>query len=66
MSSNPKLRQPGKLVYERPKPKLRLVKPTEQQRPVSKTVFSEEVKEMLRDMNRRRAVATGSDAPDAA
>ena len=66
MSSNPKLRQPGKLVFEHPKPRLTLVKSTEQPQATFKQEFSEEVKEMLRDMNRRRAVAKGSDAPDAA
>ena len=65
-SNQIKLRTPGKLVYERPQPKLRLVQSEEQQKPVSKTECSEEVKEMLRDMNRRRAVAKGSNTPDAA
>jgi hypothetical protein len=62
-------RTPGKLVFKRPKPKLTLVPPpTDDPAPeVSKVEFSENVKEMLREMQtRRRARRDGSDTPDAA
>ena len=65
MSSEIKLRQPGKPVFETPKPRLTLVESVEQ-RPVQKPELSPEVKEMLREMNRRRSVSKDPNRPDAA
>ncbi len=62
-------RTPGKLVFARPKPKLTLVPPLSDDPAlqVSKVEFSEDVKDMLREMQtRRRARRDGSDTPDAA
>jgi hypothetical protein len=67
--STTKLRTPGKLVFARPKPKLTLVPPpADDPAPeVSKVEFSEDVKEMLREMQtRRRARRDESETPDAA
>ena len=69
MNTTIKLRTPGKLVFARPKPKLTLVPPLadDPALQVSKADFSEDVKEMLREMQtRRRARRDGSDTPDAA
>ena len=62
-------RTPGKLVFARPKPKLTLVPPLSEDPAlqVSKIESSDDVKEMLREMQtRRRARRDGSDTPDAA
>jgi hypothetical protein len=66
MSNSIKLREPGKLVFH-PKPKLTLIKPATERkamRPASE--LSPEVKEMLREMNRRQKKERFSDEPDAA
>ena len=65
MSSNPKLRTPGKRVFDSPKPRLTLVEPAEQP-PVQKPEMSPEVREMLQEMNRRRSVSKDPNGPDAA
>ena len=65
MSSEIKLRQPGKRVFERPKTRLTLVEPAEQP-PAPKPEIRPEVREMLREMNRRRSVSKDPDTPDAA
>ena len=63
-----KRRQPGKRVFEKPKPALTLIKPTQEHKPIS---MDDEVKEMLREMSRRQkdtrdSATNGSDTPDAA
>ena len=64
MSNQPKLREPGKRVFEKPKPALTLVKPTQAHKPM--TDFSPEVKEMLHEMNRKQRKKDYPDTPDAA
>ena len=64
-----KLRQPGKRVFPQPKPKLSLVKPTAEHRPLAP--IDGEVTEMLRQMRARlrdtnTSFTNGSDTPDAA
>jgi hypothetical protein len=69
MSTN-KLRKAGKRAFpkaEDPKPALRLVRPSaESSTPDIKINVPRDVKEMLRDMNRKRNVVKESDTPDAA
>ena len=68
MSSEVKGREPGKRAFpSRERPKLTLVPPPPQQpkRSDVRTELSPEVKEMLREMNRRHT-ARNTDAPDAA
>ena len=65
MRKETKLRTLGKPTFERPKPQFTLVQSVEH--PLSsKAEMSPEVKEMLREMSRRRAVAEGSNAAGAA
>ena len=75
MSSEVNRREPGKRVFpsrEHPKRRLGgvtlvLVAPAQQpKRPDVRTELSPEVKEMLREMNRRQARTRNTDAPDAA
>ena len=68
MSSEVKRREPGKRAFPS-RPKLVLVPPAQQPvRPDVRTELSEEVKKMLREMNRRHRGTpdTDKDAPDAA
>ncbi len=67
MSSEVKRREPGKRVFPSPeRAKLVLVPPLQKpRRPDVRAEMSREVKEMLREMNRRHATRN-SDAPDAA
>ncbi len=67
--STTKTRTPGKLVFERPKPKLTLVPPADDTTDsVAKVELSVEVKEMLREMQQqqRRRRRGGVDEPEAA
>ena len=70
MSSEVKRREPGTRAFPpRECPKLVLVPPAQKPRcPDARTELSEEVKEMLREMNRRHRGMpdTEEDAPDAA
>ena len=68
MSSEVKRREPGKRVFRSlDRAKLTLVpSPPQPKRPDVRTELSPEVKEMLREMNRRHTSTTDSDAPDAA
>ena len=68
MSSEVKRREPGKRVFPADnRPKLVLVPPAQQpSRPDASTELSPEVKEMLREMNRRHTSTRNSDAPDSA
>ncbi len=67
MSEQIKRREPGKRVYPADDyPKLRLVSPQKPIRPDASAEMSPEVKEMLREMNRRHAATRNSDAPNAA
>ncbi|MDQ3253248.1 MAG: hypothetical protein M3R15_04965 [Acidobacteriota bacterium] len=67
MSAEQNRREPGKRVFPASdRPKLVLVpSPQKPNRPDVRTELSPEVKEMLREMNRRHATRN-SDAPDAA
>ena len=69
MSIN-KLREAGKRAFpkaEDPKPALRLIRPqTECSTPDFALNATREVKEMLRDLNRKRNVVKENDAPEAA
>ena len=56
-----KRRQPGKRVFP---PKLTLIKPEQEHKPLPE--MDDEVKEMLREMNRRQRKKDYSDTPDAA
>ncbi len=58
-------REPGKPAFPS-RPKLTLVPPPKPNGPAPKVEPSEEVKEMLREMNRRHASTRNTDAPDAA
>jgi len=66
MSEQIKLREPGKRAFPEKCRKLQLVPPQEPNRPHVKAELSEEVKEMLRELNRRHVDARNTDAPDAA
>ncbi len=68
MSSEQKRREPGKRVYPADDyPPLVLVPPAQQpNRPAPKVEPSHEVKEMLRELNRRHVATRKTDAPDAA
>ena len=68
MSNGQQRREPGKRVFPADdRPKLVLVpSPLQPRLPDVKTEFSPEVKEMLREMNQRRAASWNSDAPEAA
>jgi hypothetical protein len=68
MSSEQKRRVPGKRAFpSRERPKLTLVPPSPQpNRPDASAEMSPEVKEMLREMNRRHAAIRSTDTPDAA
>lgn len=67
MNEQIKRREPGKRVFTADdRPKLTLVPPQEPKRPDVKTELSSEVKEMLREMNRRHAKTRNNDASDAA
>ncbi len=67
MSSEVKRRQPGKRAFPADDyPKLVLVPPAQPNRPAPKVEPSHEVKEMLREMNRRHAASRSTDEPDAA
>ncbi len=69
MSSEVKRREAGKRVFSSDSPpKLRLVPepPQKSNRPEVQTDLSQEVKEMLREMNRRHSLIRNTDAPDAA
>lgn len=60
-------RVPGKRAFPADdNPRLRLVAPQEPNRPAPKVEPSPEVKEMLREMNRRHAAPRNTDAPDVA
>ncbi len=69
MSAN-KLREAGQRAFpkaEDPKPALRLIRPSSEcSTPDIKINATREVKEMLRDMNRKRRVVKENDAPEAA
>ncbi len=66
MSEQIKRREPGKRAFpSHERPKLTLVPPQAPSHPDVRTELSQEVKEMLREMNRRHATRN-SDAPDAA
>ena len=65
MSEQIKRREPGKRAFPS-RPKLTLVPPAQPNRPAPKVEPSEEVKEMLREMNRRHAAKGSTNAPDAA
>ncbi|MDQ3255758.1 MAG: hypothetical protein M3R15_17980 [Acidobacteriota bacterium] len=69
MSTN-KLKKAGKRAFpkaEDPKPALRLIRPSSEcSTPDIKINATREVKEMLRDMNRKRNLVKESDAPEAA
>jgi hypothetical protein len=67
MSKQIKRREPGKRVYPSDnRPQLVLVpSPQKPIRPDASAEMSDEVKEMLREMNRRHAVTRDTDAPDA-
>ena len=65
MDEQIKRREPGKRAFPS-RPKLTLVPPLQPACPDVRTEFSPEVKEMLREMNRRHASARNPDAPDAA
>ena len=60
---SPKRREPGKRVFPKPKPQLTLIKSERKSGP--SVEMSPEVKEMLREMNRRQR-QSDSDTPDAA
>ena len=67
MSEQINRRAPGKRVFTaEDRPKLTLVSPQEPTRPDVKTEFSPEVKEMLREMNRRHTATRDTDTLDAA
>ena len=68
MSSEVKRREPGKRAFPSPeRPQLVLVPPPPQpKRPDLEAELSEEVKEMLREMNRRHRGRPSTDEPDAA
>ncbi len=68
MSSEQKRRVPGKRAFPADDyPKLVLVpSPQKPIRPDASAEMSPEVKEMLREMNRRRAVSRNTDTSDAA
>jgi hypothetical protein len=67
MSSEMKRRVPGKRVFPADDyPKLRLVSPQTPVRTAPKVEPSPEVKEMLREMNRRHTPTRNTDTPDAA
>ncbi len=73
MSTN-KIREAGKRAFpkdaepslQHARPHLALVPSPVSDHPAPKVEPSPEVKEMLREMNRKRRVVKGSDAPDAA
>ena len=66
MSEQIKRREPGKRAFPS-RPKLVLVPPVQKpSRPDVRTELSDEVKEMLHEMNRRHATSREIDAPDAA
>jgi hypothetical protein len=66
MSEGIKRREPGKRVFPS-RPKLVLVPPAQGvDSSAPKVEPSQEVKEMLREMNQRRATIRNTDAPDAA
>ncbi len=67
MSEQIKLRVPGKRAFPSHElPKLTLVPAQQPNRPAPKVEPSSEVKEMLREMNRRHAATRNTDTPDAA
>jgi hypothetical protein len=65
MNSEQKRREPGKRAFPS-RPKLVLVPPAQPNRPAPNIEPSQEVKEMLREMNRRHVATRNSNAPDAA
>lgn len=65
MSEGIKRREPGKRVFPS-RPRLVLVPPAQPDRPAPKVGLSQEVKEMLREMNRRHGATRTTDTPDAA
>ena len=65
MRKDSKRRMLGKLVFKSPKPYLSLVQPVEQ-RPAVKPEPSPKVREMLREMNRRRGIKESPNRPDVA
>ncbi len=65
MNEHIKRREPGKPAFPS-RPKLTLVPPAQPNRPAPKVEPSEEVKEMLREMNRRHTADRDADAPDVA
>ena len=66
MNEQIKRREPGKRAFPS-RPQLVLVPPVQQpKRPDARTELSDEVKEMLREMNRRHTDTRSTDAPDAA
>ncbi len=66
MSEQIKLREPGKRAFPEKCRKLQLVPPQQPSRPDVSAEMSHEVKEMLREMNRRHTNTRNNDAPDAA
>ncbi len=68
MSNGQQRREPGKRVFPADdRPKLVLVpSPLQPRLPDVKTEFSPEVKEMLREMNRRHTNTRNTDTPEAA
>ncbi len=65
--SEQKRRVPGKRALPEKRPPLVLVpSPQKPIRPDVRTEMSQDVKEMLREMNRRHAGTRDTDAPDAA
>ena len=67
MTNEAKRREPGKRVFpSRQRPKLTLVPSPKPSLPDVRTELSEEVRKMLREMNRRYSATRNSDAPDAA
>lgn len=66
MSKPIKLREPGKRIFH-PKPQLTLIKPAVECKAMGPaSELSPEVKEMLREMNRRQKDRGYSNEPDAA
>jgi hypothetical protein len=65
--SEQKRREPGKRAFPEKRPQLVLVpSPQKPIRPDASAEMSPEVKEMLREMNRRHTPTRNTDTPDAA
>jgi hypothetical protein len=67
MSSEMNRRVPGMRAFpSSERPQLRLVPPAQPARPAPKVEPSPELKEMLRELNRRHTTTRDTDTPDAA